>query len=92
MKHRDLPERWKQKIREYLRSQGVEDRDELNAYDFFTEQVVKIKFEDDSYAELYYPLVIEAPEFNEAGVFTEHCGYHIFSMGGTHISVESCLQ
>ena len=91
MNHKDLPERWKQRIIEYLRSQGVEDRDELNTYDFFTEQVVKIKFEDDSYAEFYYPLVIEAPELNEAGVFTEHCGYHIFGMAGTHISVESCL-
>ncbi len=91
MKHEDLPERWKQKIIEYLRSQGVDNRNELNAYDFFTEQVVKIKFEDDSYAEFIYPLLIEAPELNEAGVFTKHCGYHIFAMDGTHISIESNL-
>ena len=91
MKHTDLPERWKQKIINYLRSHGIDDRDELNAYDFFTEAVVKIKFDDDSYVEFYYPLVIEAPELNEVGVFTEHCGYHIFSMSGTHICIESCL-
>lgn len=68
------------------------DRDELNADDFFSEQVAKIKFEDDSYAEFYYLRVIEAPEINEVWVFTAHCGYHIFNMDGTHITVESCLE
>lgn len=72
-------------------SQGMDGRNELNAYDFFTEQVVKIKFEDNSYAEFCYPLVIEAPELNETGVFTEHCGYQIFGMDATHISIESNL-
>lgn len=91
MKHRDLPVRWKMKLTEYLRSKGENDRDELNANDFCSGLVVKLKFEDCSYAEFRYPLVIEAPEMVEIGIFTEHCGYHIFSMSGTDVSVEPLL-
>lgn len=91
MKHEDLPLRWKEKIKEWLKSQGEEQRDELNASDFYANSVAKLKFEDDSFAEFYYPIIIEAPELNEVGVFTEHCGYHIFNLAGTHISFESLL-
>lgn len=91
MKHEDLPERWKRKIKNHLTTHGETERERLSAYDFSAEQVVKIKFEDGSYAEFFYPLVIEAPELNEVGIFTEHCGYHIFTISGTHISVESTL-
>ena len=90
MRHEDLPERWKNKIREYLKRHGEPEREKLNAYDFFSGQVAKVKFADGSFAEFRYPLVIEAPELNEVGIFTEHCGYHIFIMSGTHVSVESC--
>jgi len=93
MKHQDLPERWKLKIIEWLRSsQHEEIRDELNSTDFYENSVAKLKFEDDSYAEFYYPIIIEAPELNEVGVFTEHCGYHIFNLAGTHVSFESLLD
>jgi len=89
MDFEDLPERWKIKLKEYLRKNRVSDRDGLGAHDFSSNLVAKIKFDDNSYAEFYYPIVIEAPEFNEVAVFTEHCGYHIFNMIGTHIDVES---
>jgi hypothetical protein len=92
MNHQDLPDRWKRKLKEYINNLGVSDRDQLNAYDFFSNLVAKIKFDDGSFAEFYYPIVIEAPELNEVGVFTEHCGYHIYNMNGTHISVESTLK
>lgn len=69
MKHDDLPDRWKLKIKEYLSNHGEKDRDQLNAYDFFSNQVAKIKFADDSYAEFHYVLVVEAPELNEAGIY-----------------------
>lgn len=85
MKHNDLPERWKGKIISHLKSNGIHDRDKLSAMDFFIDKVVKIKFEDGSSAEFFYPLVIEAPEWNEAGIFTEHCGSHIFGMQGVDI-------
>ncbi len=92
MKHKDLPERWKKKILEYLEKNGETERKELNAYDFFPNQILEIKFEDDSFAEFRYPLLINAPEFNEVGVFTEHCGYHIFNLGGTYINKRSLLD
>ncbi len=84
----DLPERWKTRVREYLAARGDADRTELNAFDFFAQRVAKLKFDDGSFAEFRYPLVIEAPELNEVAVFTEHCGYHLFSMVGTHVLVE----
>ncbi len=87
MKHEDLPERWKNKIKEYQEKLGVFNTTKLSAYDFFTNKIAKIKFEDGSYAEFRYPLIINAPEFSEAGVFTEHCGYHIFNLGGTYINL-----
>lgn len=87
MKHEDLPQRWKLKIREYLDSQGEKERSHLNAHDLFPNRTIAIKFEDDSFAEFRYALVINAPEFQEVGVFTEHCGYHIFNMRGTYINI-----
>jgi len=92
MKHEDLPERWKFKVIEWLKTQGEESRAELSAQDFFSNSVAKLKFEDDSSAEFFYPIVIEAPELNEVAIFTEHCGYHIFNMAGTHVSFESLLE
>lgn len=89
MKSKDLPERWAKKVKEYLLKNGVEDRTELSAMDFFSNQTITIKFEDESEVKFNYTLVIEAPELNEVGVFTEHCGYHIFPMGGSSVLVES---
>ena len=92
MKHDDLPERWKRKIKAYLEKLGEPEQERLSAYEFNPNAIAKIKFEDGSYAEFLYPLVINAPEFNEVGVFTEHCGYHIFSLGGTYINMVSTLD
>ena len=87
MKHEDLPERWKGKLVSYLRSMEVRDRQILNAYDFLPNQKIILKFEDESYAEFHNALLINAPEFDELGIFTEHCGYHVFSLGGTYVQI-----
>lgn len=87
MKDKDLPERWRARIDEYLKAQGVTDRNKLSASDFLIDKIAKIKFEDGSYAEFRYPLIINAPELDEVGVFTEHCGYHIFSLEGTDLDM-----
>lgn len=89
MKYEDLPQRWKTKIIEYLRSKGEGKRTQLSAYDFSLNQKVKLTFEDESFAEFKYAFVIEAPELGEIGVFTEHCGYHIFYSGGTLIKISN---
>lgn len=77
MNRQDLPERWKLKIKEYLTSKGSK-YDTLSAGDFLLGKVVEIEFEDGSFAKLNNPLIIEAPEFQEVGIMTEHCGYFIF--------------
>ncbi len=86
MKHEDLPQRWKDRLGRWLATYG-EDPEGLSAYDFYSEMVVKLRFDDESFAEFNHAIVIEAPELNEIGVFTEHCGYHIFNLGGTHVAV-----
>ena len=82
MKHNDLPERWKVEIIKYLRSTGELEREVLYATDFVSNQTIEIKFEDGSFAIFKYAFVITASELREVGIFTEHCGYHIFNLGG----------
>jgi hypothetical protein len=91
MNYDDLPDRWKEKVKAYLVFHGVTDRERFNAFDFYCNQIAKITFDDGSFAQFHFPLVIEAPELNEVGVFTEHCGYHIFTMVGTHVAIESVV-
>ena len=86
MKHNDLPARWKTKLVEWIRRCADDHREHLSATDFPWSHNVSITFDDGSTALFRYALLIEAPEFDEVGVFTEHCGYHIFSLGGTHVA------
>lgn len=87
MKYEDLPNRWKDKHAEYLRSNGGVDKKKLDICDFDKSQTIRIKFEDESYAKFRYALIIEVPEFKETGLFTEHCGYHIFNTAGIEIEL-----
>ena len=79
MKYEDLPHRWKAKLSEYLTNQHGITRDHLYLNDFVN-QSTKLVFEDGSSALFRYTLLLEVPEFGEVAVFTEHCGYHIFSI------------
>ncbi|AMO54989.1 hypothetical protein GZ77_00050 [Endozoicomonas montiporae] len=89
MQHSDLPKRWQQKIKDFLLSKGINDRCELWSYDFEADKVANVTFEDGSSAKLFYPLVIDAPEHHEIGLFTEHCGFFILSREGTEVMLES---
>ncbi len=80
MRHIDLPERWKDKVHDYLIAKGETKYKTLSTSDFSSNSTVKTKFEDDSKVEFKYAFVIKAPEFREVGVFTEHCGYHLFPL------------
>lgn len=79
MKPEELPQRWKDKIADYLASEGYE-RSVLYAGDFTWH--VQLDFEDRSHANFLYAFVIDAPELDEIVVCTEHCGYHIFYRHG----------
>jgi hypothetical protein len=72
MNYNDLPKRWKEKLKTYLKPKK---RDKLQCGDF--PNFIKIRFDDGSKAEFYYAIAIPAPEFDEIGIFTEHCGYHL---------------
>ena len=80
MKHSDLPLRWRIKIEEYLTQLGKPERKLLSAYEFKSGRSVQMKFPDNSKLFFRYAFAINAPEFEEVGVFTEHCGYHIFPL------------
>lgn len=82
MTYEDLPVRWKQKIEDHLHSIGDSERKSLRSSDFPLGQKAILRFEDGSFAEFRYPLLIHAPELQELGLFTEHCGYHLFQTGG----------
>jgi hypothetical protein len=88
MQQADLPERWKSKLRDYLTAKGSVDKT-LGASDFPTDSVVRIIFEDDSKVEFNYAFIIEALEFKEVAVFTEHCGHHLFQLyDGINLVIE----
>jgi hypothetical protein len=59
----------------------LEKRNGLSATDFHN-GVVKLIFEDDSFAVFDYAFCVEDKDRAELAVFTEHCGYHVFSTRG----------
>ncbi len=85
MQHKDLPEKWKSKIANYLHHNGKEGS-ELNTDDFAL-PIINIKFESDSLTGIERALVIDAPEFGEVLIFTEHNEYHIFNSVVTSIDI-----
>lgn len=80
MKHDDLPQRWRAKVIEWIRTYADDSRERLSAEDFPCSHSISITFDDGSTASFLYAILIEAPDLNEVGVFTEHCGYHIFPL------------
>jgi hypothetical protein len=68
------------KIEEYLIQLGKPESKLLSAYEFKSGRSVQMKFPDNSELFFRYAFAINAPEFEEVGVFTEHCGYHIFPL------------
>lgn len=90
MRHNDLPERWQLEL--HLTARGSTKPEKLSASEFPSGTRVKIRFEDDSHVEFRYAFVIEAPEFREVAVFTEHCGYHLFPwFEGMNLTVENYI-
>lgn len=53
----------------------------LGASDF-PHATVQLTFEDGSEASFRYAFFVEDRERDELAVFTEHCGYHVFSLHG----------
>ena len=85
MKPQDLPPRWQNKLKEYLDTKNS-IYDNLGAGDFPSNKAIKLVFPDGSTAQFNYAMLLEAPELKEIALFTEHCGYHIFSDYGLEIT------
>lgn len=84
MRHLDLPQRWKDRIKKYLLEKDPEKGkkyDTLSVYDFSENLNLKISFLDGSYAFFNDAFYWIDSERKEVAVFTEHCGYHIFNTG-----------
>jgi hypothetical protein len=88
MTDKDLPERWKEKLEKFTYGKYRPDykyRGSLGAYDFPSTGGVSIRFADGSRVSFRFAFLIEAREWQEVAVFTEHCGYHIFPLGDAEI-------
>lgn len=72
------PERWKIRLRTYLQAIGSK-YPTLGAGDL-PSGGLHIKFEDESTVRFRFACAIEAPEWREVTVFTEHCRYHLFPL------------
>lgn len=83
MQNTDLPLRWKERIERFTDERYGSDykhRGSLGADNFPRDSCVSVRFPDGSEAKFRYAFFIQAPEWQEVAVFTEHCGYHIFPL------------
>ena len=82
MNHKDLPERWENRLQAYLTELGI-TRGHLSAGEFHNH--LKLTFPDGSFAFFYYAFCLRDDMLGEIAVFTEHCGYHIFPLTDTEV-------
>ena len=86
MNHSDLPERWKTRLVQWIREFADDERTHLECQDFPMTYSVSIRLEDESSAQFEYAILIVEPRLHEIGIFTEHCGYHIFPLDGSVVA------
>ncbi|EIP0123033.1 hypothetical protein LRL27_004726 [Vibrio alginolyticus] len=51
----------------------------------FSPDSVEIVFDDESYCKFSHAFAVENRDTNQVAVFTEHCGYHVFSNLGVTV-------
>lgn len=76
----EIPEPWKERVRQHVLDTTGETRDYLNAYNFRSNRHVYLRFPDGSFALFRNAFSLSAPDQGEVAVFTEHCGYHFFPL------------
>jgi hypothetical protein len=92
MKNSDLPIRWKEHLERWVQKRTNGKRTKLAAGDFSGSKIVQIDFPDGSIARFRYAVVIEAPDIGELGVFTEHCGYHVFPLVDSKVQIQEAYE
>ncbi len=75
----DLPDRWKDKIIDWLAYENISNQMGPDVITFPAEGV-QLKFADGSCLEFRYSVMIIANEFDELCIIANSCGYHIFSL------------
>jgi len=76
MRYEDLPQYWQDKVTGYIKETFNEDRKRLGAEDF--RHSIVLHLPDKSFVYFNYAFYIVDREKNEVGIFTEHCGHHVF--------------
>jgi hypothetical protein len=82
-----VPDEWKPRLRAHLRATCGEDRDRLSARDFRGDQLVRLNFDDGSFALFRHAFAVLDEAGERCMVFTEHCGYHVFPVGAVGTEV-----
>jgi hypothetical protein len=80
-----VPDAWKPRLKEYLRDRYGEDREALHAGDFRCH--VQIRFPDGSFVFLQHAFYLLDRAAGQVAVFSEHCGYHVFPLGGAELDL-----
>jgi hypothetical protein len=75
-----VPETWEPRLRRYLRERHGEERECFSAGDFPCDQSIVIRSPDGSYSVFRYAFAIVDEAADEVAVFTEHRGYHVFTL------------
>ncbi len=81
MKELELPSHWKALIERRVSERSGGRFKTLGAADFPPGQVVELRFPDGSAATFRNAFALVDEQRVELGVFTEHCGHHIFPLG-----------
>lgn len=80
MKEVDLPSRWRSLIERRVLERSGGRFKALGAADFPPGQAVDLRFPDGSVATFMSAFFVVDEEHQELGVFTEHCGHHLFPL------------
>ena len=86
MREQDLPERWRNRVVEHaLKVSDGKYRD--LGISAFGRRHIELVFPDGSRIFFRYAFTLEDQNAAELGVFTEHCGYHVFPLTDTEVTV-----
>lgn len=81
----EIPDRWRERVRQHVLATTGEARDHLLAFDFPAGKSVRLGFPDGSYA--FFRYAFHLRDEREVAVFTEHCGYHVFPAAEIDVEV-----
>jgi hypothetical protein len=74
-------------LRSHFKITHNEERESLSSGDFPANQVVQIRFPDDSLVQFRYAFAVQDCQRRLIAVFTEHCGYHLFPAADAELAI-----